>query len=276
MKTGVSMTFKDWWTNENNPSLPKSQYMWSARHIIMLIIAIGAAVAFSIIFYKKSERAKIILLKVFAYILLFFELLSRLVNLIIETDFSFRRIFEIIMPLHICSVAVWCLIIGILFVRKKFLLNFTCIVGLLATVAFLLFPAVGINRTYISYTCLYSISAHTIGFVCAILLMTLGFVKFRFKEIWQVLVCFAAMFLWGVIVDFLILPGADYMYLRNDPLELNLSFPYHILYLIIILAYISLFYLVPLIKNKILDFKHKKAENLQENNKNDTKNAENE
>ena len=66
------------------------------------------------------------------------------------------------------------------------------------------------------------------------------------------------------------------MYLRNGPLELNLSFPYHILYLFIILVYISIFYLVPLIKNKILDFKRKKAENLQNNDENDTKNAENE
>lgn len=254
------MSFKDWWTNEHNPSLSKSQYMWGARHIVMLVVAIGLAIALSVIFFKKSERAKLIVLKVIAGILMFFELLSRLVNLIIETNFTFQRVFEIIMPLHICSVAVWGLIISILFARKQFLVNFTCVVGLLATVAFLLFPAVGINKVYMSYTCIYSVSAHTLGFVAVILLMTLGFTKFKFKEIWQVLVCFAAMFLWGVIVDFLILPGADYMYLRNDPLELNLSFPYHILYLGIILVYISLFYLIPFLKNKIIDMKNKKKE----------------
>lgn len=236
------MSFKDWWTNENNPSLPKSEYMWGTRHIIMLCVAVLGAIILSILFYKKSEKAKRILMKIFASVLLFFEIATRIVNLIIAESYSFGSVFKIIMPLHICSVAVWVLIIGIFF-KNKFLLNFACIVGLLATFAFLLFPAVGINKTYISFTCLYSITSHTTGFIVAILLMTLKFVKFEFKDMWKVLICFALMFGWGALVDFVIIPGEDYMYLRNDPLELNLSFPYHLLYLAIILVYISLFYL---------------------------------
>lgn len=244
------MSFKDWWTNENNPALPKNQYMWSSRHIIMLCVAIGAAILLSILFFKKSEKAKWILLRIFASILLFFEIASRIVNLIIAESYTFQSVFQIIMPLHICSVAVWVLIIGV-FAKNKFLLNFACIVGLLATVAFLLFPAVGINRTYISFTCLYSITSHVTGFVVAILLMTLRIVNFAFKKIWQVLLCFIVMFGWGVLVDWVIIPGADYMYLRNDPLELNLSFSYHIIYVLIILFYISLFYLIPFAVRKI-------------------------
>lgn len=244
------MSFKDWWTNENNPSLPKSSYMWGYRHIIMLCVAVVAAIILSILFFKRSQKAKDILLKILASVLLFFEIASRIVNLIIANSYTFKSVFQIIMPLHICSVAVWVLIIGV-FAKNRFLLNFACIVGLLATVAFLLFPAVGINKTYISFTCLYSITSHVTGFVVAILLMTLKFVKFEFKKIWQVLLCFAAMFLWGVLVDWVIIPGADYMYLRNDPLELNLNFPYHIIYVVIILAYISLFYLIPFIVKKI-------------------------
>ena len=244
------MSFSDWWTNNNNPSLPKSEYLFGTRHIIMLVIAIVSAVGLSIIFFRKNYRAKRILLIVLASVLLFFEITSRVVNIIIEETYSLQRIFEILMPLHICSVAVWVVIIGV-FSKNKVLLNFAAIIGLIATVGFLGYPAVGINRTYISFTCLYSITAHVTGFVLAILLMTLGFTKFEFKDIWIPFVCMAIMFAWGALVDFVILPGADYMYLRNDPLELNIGFPYHILYAIFLSVYITIFYIVYFIKEKI-------------------------
>lgn len=244
------MSFIDWWTNENNPSLPKSEYLFGTRHIIMLTIAVLSAITLSLIFYKKSQKTKNILLTILISVLIFFEIVSRIVNLAIATSFTFESVFKIIMPMHICSVAVWVIIIGFLF-KQKTLINFATIIGILATTGFLLYPAVGINKMYISFTCLYSITSHVTGFVVCILLITLGYVKFEFKDIWKTFVCFALMFLWGVLLDFVILPGSDYMYLRNDPLELNLSFPYHILYAAILSLYITIFYLISYLKQKI-------------------------
>lgn len=244
------MTFHDWWTNENNPPLSQSEYLFGARHIVMLCVAILAAVILSVVFHKKSQRAKNILLTILVSILLFFEITSRVVNLIIETDYSWQNILIILLPMHICSIAVVSLIIGY-FSKNKLLINFATIAGLLATVAFLLYPAVGINRTYISFTCLYSITSHVTGFVVACLLINLGYAKFNFKDIWQNYLCFAIMFGYGVLLDFAILPGSDYMYLKNDPLELNLGFPYHILYGAILIVYILMFYLVPFVYGKI-------------------------
>ena len=97
-----------------------------------------------------------------------------------------------------------------------------------------------------------------LGFVFAILLMTLGFAKFRIKKMWKQILCFALMFAWGAIVNFVIFPGSDYMYMINDPLELNLSFPYQYLYVGIILIYILCFHLIYELKQKI---KRKKAIN---------------
>ena len=34
------MSFRDFWTNENNPSLPKSEYLYGMRHIITLILTV--------------------------------------------------------------------------------------------------------------------------------------------------------------------------------------------------------------------------------------------
>lgn len=244
------MTFHDFWTNENNPALPKSEYLYNTRHILVLVGILVACVALTLIFYKRSEKAKNILFYVLGSILLFFEILSRVVNLIITTDYSLENIFKIIAPMHICSVMVWVFIVAI-FSHKKTLMEFSVIGGLLATVAFLAYPAVGLNRVYMSFTCIYSTFSHAIGFITVILLMTLGKVHFEFKDIWKIYLCFAIMFAWGVLIDFVILPGSDYMYLVNDPLELNINIPYQLLYGIILVFYILIYYVISFLIRKI-------------------------
>ncbi len=253
------MSFHDFWTNENNPSLPKSEYLYGTRHIIVLILTALMCVVFTLIFRKKSDKAKKILFYVFGIIFLIFEVLSRVVNLIITTDYSWQNIFKILVPMHICSVMVWVFIVAI-FSQNKTLINFAITGGLLATVAFLAYPAVGLNRVHMSFTCFYSTFSHALGFVTVILLLTLGFADFKFKDIWKTYLCFTIMFLWGVLLDFVIFPGSDYMYIINDPLELNLNFPYQLLYGALLIVYVFVFYFVGWCKGKIKekDKKHYK------------------
>lgn len=253
------MSFIDFWTDNNNPSLPKSEYLYNFRHIFVLILTVLLCVILTIIFRKKSKKAKDILFFVFGGIFLFFEVTSRVVNLIIAEQYTFESVLKIILPMHICSVMVWVFIIAI-FTRKQFLLNFSCIGGILATIAFLLYPAVGLNKVYMSFTCLYSTISHMLGFVCCILIMTLGYAKFEFKKMWQTLLCFVVMFCWGALLNFVIFPGSDYMYMVNDPLELGLPFPYQILYLIIILIYTAAFYLIYWLIHKKQKIDDKKAQ----------------
>lgn len=237
------MSFSDFWTNKNNPTLPKSEYLYGTRHIIVLAITVLLCLFFSLVFFKKSQKAKNILLNVFGGIFLFFEISSRVVNLIIAETYTVESVLKILLPMHICSVMVWVFIVAI-FTKKRFLLEFSVIGGIIATLAFLLYPAVGLNRVYMSFTCIYSTFTHMLGFVTCILLMVLGFVKFEFKNIWQPILCFVIMFSWGALLNFVIFPGSDYMYMVNDPLELELNFPYQILYVGVILVYISLYYIV--------------------------------
>lgn len=244
------MSFKDFWTNENNPSLDKSEYLYNGRHIFVLILTVVLCISLTLIFRKKSERAKRILFYVFGGIFLFFEIVSRVVNLIIEDTYSLENVMKILLPMHICSVMVWVFIVAI-FSKKQVLINYSVIGGILATLAFLLYPSVGLNKTYMSFTCIYSTFTHMLGFVYCVLMITLGFTKFEFKKIWQPFVCFTIMFLWGALLNFVIFPGSDYMYMVNDPLELGLSFPYQILYVFIIAIYTTLFYLIPFVYRKI-------------------------
>lgn len=235
------MSFSDWWMDSNNPSLPKSEYLYGTRHIVVLCLTLLACVVLTIIFFKRSEKAKKILFYVLGGIFLFFEILSRVVNLIVAQTYTLESVMKILLPMHICSVMVWIFIVAI-FTRNKMLLNFSVIGGLLATSAFLLFPAVGLNKTYMSFSCFYSTFSHALGFVTVVLMMTLKQVQFVFKKIWQPFLCFAIMFAWGALLNFVIFPGSDYMYMINDPLELNLPFPYQILYVVVISAYITVFY----------------------------------
>ena len=244
------MTFKDFWTNENNPKLPESEYMYGTRHLIVIMIVIMASVLLSLYFAQKSQKAKQRLIYVFGGILLFFEVVSRIVNFFITPNLTFGRVIKILLPMEICSVVVWSFILAI-FIRKRTLYEFCTIAGLFATLAFLLFPAVGLNRTYMSFTCIYSVVSHMTGFVCAVLLMTLGFVKFEFKRIWRVYLCFAIMFAWGVLLDLVIFPGSNYMFILEDPLEMGLKFPHQLFYGAFIAVYVLLFYVIDYIKNKI-------------------------
>ena len=56
------MSFHDFWTNENNPSLPKSEYLYGTRHIIVLVSVAVTCILLSLLFFKKSDKAKRILM----------------------------------------------------------------------------------------------------------------------------------------------------------------------------------------------------------------------
>lgn len=45
------MTFHDFWTNENNPTLPKSEYLYNTRHILVLVGTVLACLILTLIFY---------------------------------------------------------------------------------------------------------------------------------------------------------------------------------------------------------------------------------
>ncbi len=243
------MTFKEFWTNENNPILKDTEYMYGTRHLVVILISLIATVMLAISFSSKSEKAKQKLLKVFACVLLGFEIVTRIVNFIVIKRLTFATIMSIIFPLEICSVVVWVLIFAV-FTKKELLYNFVASIGLLATIVFLLFPAVGLNRVNMSFSCVYSIVTHIISFICSVLALVFGYAKFEIKKIWQLYLCVLGMFAWGAIIDFLIIPGSNFMYLRTIPIPLNFNFPYQILYGLFIIIYVLAFYLVQIFKKR--------------------------
>ena len=53
------MSFKDFWTNQNNPALEKAEYLYNARHIIVLCITVLLCIILSVVFRKKSQQTKL-------------------------------------------------------------------------------------------------------------------------------------------------------------------------------------------------------------------------
>lgn len=242
------MSWKDFWYNTNNPKL--KNYLYGPRHVLFILLAVGLAIFLWYIYKNKQEKDKRVLFKVIGFIFLGFETLSRIVNLIATNDYSIGNITKIILPMHICAIMVWVLIFGVLF-NNRTLKQFAGIGGFLSTLAFLLYPAVGINRVYMTFTQLYSTFTHILGFITSILLITIDRdVEYKYPEIWKVILCFVIMFGYGVLLDFVIFPGSDYMYLVNNPLEIDMWIDYRIIFSIILGIYINIFYVVELIKNK--------------------------
>lgn len=243
MQRGNYMSFKDFWTNENNPSLPMQEYLYNTRHILVLVAVCVVTIIMALIFARKSKKCKNILFTTFAVLFLFFEILSRIVNLIVAETYTVESIAKILLPMHICSVMVWIFIFA-LFTKRQWLINYSAIGGIIATLVFLLYPAVGLNRVYMSFTCLYSTISHCLGFVCCVLLIALGKTKFELRKVWQPLLCFVVMFAYGALLNFVIFPGSDYMYMVNDPLQLNLSIPYQLVYSIALVLYTFAFHFI--------------------------------
>jgi len=42
------MTIKDFFTNENNPTLPKSEYLYNTRHILVLVTVVVLCIILTI------------------------------------------------------------------------------------------------------------------------------------------------------------------------------------------------------------------------------------
>lgn len=243
------MDIKKWLTNDYNPEVPMSEYLYGPRHIVMLLFTLATLLILAFVFKNRSKKQKDILLLVLGIMLLVLEVANAIVDTVMEDNRSFESFINDVLPVEICGVMLYVYIITA-FTKKQSFYNFSVICGILSTSAFLLYPGVGINREYVSFPGFYSVITHIIGFVFSVLVLIFGYAKFNFKDIWKIYVCFAVMFIWGAIANFLIFPGKNLMYMIEDPLKLNLKIPYQIVYLALIAFYISIFYTVSYLKNK--------------------------
>ncbi|MBR1985040.1 MAG: YwaF family protein [Clostridia bacterium] len=256
------MTFKEWiFSTYPNPAI-KGQ--WGVLHILTLIICAGLIIGITFLFKNKSEKDKKIVIGVFAGIILFFEIVVRVVNFLKLEVFTFDTIVNVILPQPWCAISCWC-VIFCLIVNKKFFYNWTSFSALLCSMIFFSYPGRGYNNQYILFTNLYSIITHALILITPILLITLKFTDFKFKTIWKELIFLFSVFCYAFLEIYVFKCEADPLYfMPNNDIQTvaGLSYPWFLVgYILFISFYISLFYLIndrKNVKEFFLKFKKKK------------------
>ncbi len=232
----------DWLFNRNNTILKYADVFLGYRHILLLLSTVGACIGLTLFLRRKNEASKRKFFKVIAWVLIGFELSYRVINLLGVSEYSLKDILEIVLPLHLCSIMVWVLIVAFL-TEKEWLLRFGTVCTIMSMGLYLIFPLTGLNQAKFSFSMLYSASTHEIGFVSAVLLLTLKSVEFSMQKIWQTFLGYAVCFVWGGVAN-VVYKHRNYMFMAKDPLSLPLPFPYQILYAVLVVGYIVVFFLL--------------------------------
>ena len=236
------MNFKDWLFT-NYPGETKVQ-PWGIMHILTLVGCIALIIVLALIFKKKNEKARRIVLWTLVGLILFFEIARRCVNLAKTSDYSLTSILSILLPRPWCAISCWALIISAI-VNKKSFYNFASISALLCAIIFFAYPGVGFKSPYLYFDDLYSIVTHCLLLVTSITLITLKFTDFKYKEFWKVAVLYGIILAYTFLEIYVLKIENDPMYFMpentvQEILGLNNQM-YILIYVIFTIIYFNLF-----------------------------------
>ncbi len=222
----------------------KDSYLYHAPHVITLVLVFVACGVVFFAFRNKSPKAKRIFLWVLFGLFLTLEVLIRVRNLIKGKDLAVTLV-----PMHFCAVIIWFIMFAII-VNKKSIYSLAAMGGLLASSAFLFYPAVGFNLETINFNAFYSIFSHCLTFVASFFLLTGGFVKYRFNKIWHGLLFAFVVLGYSALLNFVFYPGENYLYYVDNPFPFDLGAWFQVLYGLVVLIYLLTFYVVGHLKHK--------------------------
>ncbi len=239
------MTFLDWiYSSYDNPSV---NGRWGWQHIVTLVCCVAAIVAFALIFRKRSEKTRKIVLWTLVFLIFAFEISRRVINFCKMTEFTWHEFWRTLLPRPWCAISCWSLIASI-FVNKKFFYNFCSMSSLLCALIFFAYPSVGFNNQYILFENLYSITTHSLLLVTSISLITLKFTEFNYRTIWKEVICLAVVFIYAFFEIYVLKIEADPLYFMpgNDVQDVfKVSYPlFLVIYIAFLIVYVNVFYLI--------------------------------
>ena len=246
------MTFEQW-IYGNIENKPKNDGQWGLLHIITLIICIGLIVGISLLFRKKSDKTKRIILFVIAGILLFFELTRRVVNITNPLTFEKYNLLWVLLPRPGCAISVWLILLSPV-INKKWFYNFASMVSILCSTIFFAYPGAGFTKGVILFENFYSIVTHSLMLVGAYLIVTLKIAKFNYKNIKWEAVSLGTLIIYSLLEMFVLKKNANGDPLEYDPfyimpnnevqevIGINNYVLFFIMYVLFISLYLSAFY----------------------------------
>lgn len=254
------MTFIDWLYSERPEGAVVEANPWGLLHITVLLSVIAVIFLIALVFRKKDERIRRIVMLIITIGLVFFEVTRRIINLsrgdlIVDGIIDWDLIIYRLIPRPWCAISCWVMIASF-FVKKKFFYNFTVMSSLLSAVIFFAYPEVGF-KTHIAFEEIYSIGTHSLLLIGSISLITLKFTDFRYnrgkEKFWYELICYGVVFMYAILEIILKIEPDPLYFMPGNGVNEIISLPYPI-YLFLYLVFIfgvwnNTFYLIPIIIN---------------------------
>ncbi len=215
----------------------RNNYLYDTPHLITLIAVLVCTVSLVLFARRMNTKQKRSVMWVFFGILLTFEVISRIVNLAKGND-----PVTTIVPMHFCSIMVWVMILAVA-TNHKHLLNIAAMGGLIATMAFLVHPAVGFNVEVLKFSQYYSVISHCLGFMLSVFMLFSGFVSYKWKEFWVSALFMGLVYLYSYFQNFVWYPGSNYMYYMENLLPISNTW-FLVLYSGFVVTYVLSFYTI--------------------------------
>ena len=242
------MTLEQWIYGRdfNNP---KVNGQWGTLHIITLVLCVALIIGLTFIFKNKDEKTKRKLIFVIAGVLLFFEVVRRIINITNPITFTKYNLLWVLLPRPGCAISVWLVLLSP-FINKKWFYNFTSIVSILCAVIFFAYPGAGFLNKYILFENLYSIVSHSFMFMGSFLIVTLGLAKFDYRNIKNELLSLVCLVGYTVLEMFVLIKNSNgdpleidpFLALPNNDVQDIIGIDSHALYLVLYFLFLAVYF----------------------------------
>ncbi len=179
--------------SEKNSDMSITLYSW--WHIFYLLLIFGSAIAFWLIFRKRSDRAKNIVLSVFAYLTIGLYLAD---FMIMPLSDSYSGISVYKLPFNICTLMA--VFVPFAQFNKKFgkVKHVIVMLGMVSSLMWMVYPGSALNgQPPFSYIVFQTFMYHGVLFIWAFLSLAFGKVKFSIKNCWHDLIAILLILGWA-------------------------------------------------------------------------------
>lgn len=223
---------------------------WGLFHILTLVFCICCIVGLYFIAKcsKNREKTSRIIVAVLAALILFFEMMMRVVRFHnYYNELTFRQAMWILIPRPWCAISCWALMLSVL-IDKKFFYNFASLSALLCSIMFFACPGVGFNNKIILFENFYSIATHSLLLIMSVSLITLRFTDFKYKEVWKFAICLVVIVLYSLLMIYIGFERDPMYFMPNGDIQagiLGISYGLYLpLYILFLFLYVNVFYLI--------------------------------
>ena len=100
------MSFKDWLFSNREYNVEVNG-QWGLKHILVLVLCIATIIALAIIFRRRSEKTRKIVITTLISLIFILEIARRIINLVKTTDYTLNGVLYDLLPRPWCAISCW-------------------------------------------------------------------------------------------------------------------------------------------------------------------------